>query len=392
MLGVLQPSISRHLAYLVRSDLVTARPVGKWKYYAIIDEPDGLGSDLISCLRSCLADVDVCQADRTRLEGILKRRDCCRHSNTPSSNQPAMMETTEMNTHKKIVETVRSRYAEFATSGRSSQNETVHSVAEGFGYDAEQLASIPAEANMALSCGNPVAQANLQPGEVVVDLGCGGGLDVFLAAKKVGADGKVIGIDMTAEMIDLARGNAVKFGQGAAPGNVEFHLATIDQIPLADASVDCVISNCVINLAPDKKAVFRDAFRVLKPGGRFVVSDIALKKPLPPEVKDDVAAYTGCLAGATTLTVYEKELIEAGFADVQIMDSQADLNAYRRTEGSSCGCSAPKTSTDKSSPNCCSGDNTQAADDSPTKSSNVLDDFDVNVFAASVSVLAMRPE
>ena len=140
-------------------------------------------------------------------------------------------------------------------------------MAEAFGYTPEQLASIPAEANMGLSCGNPTAFASLKPGETVVDLGCGGGLDVFLAAKRVGPNGKAIGIDMTPEMLDLARRNAAKADGGKPIGNVEFHQATIDKLPLPDASVDCVISNCVINLAPDKQAVFREIVRVLKPGG-----------------------------------------------------------------------------------------------------------------------------
>src|SRR4051812_33266816 len=140
---------------------------------------------------------------------------------------------------------------------------------------------------MGLSCGNPTATANLRPGEVVVDLGSGGGLDVFLAAQKVGPAGKAIGIDMTPEMIDLSRKNAAKGGIN----NVEFHLAPIDRLPLPDASVDVVISNCVINLAPDKSAVFREIARVLKPGGRLAVSDIALKQPLPDAIARDVMAY-----------------------------------------------------------------------------------------------------
>jgi arsenite methyltransferase len=164
-------------------------------------------------------------------------------------------------------------------------------VAEAFGYTPEELVSIPAGANTGLSCGNPTATTNLRPGEVVVDLGCGGGLDVFLAAAKVGPTGKAIGIDMTSELLQLARQNAVKGNNGQGFTNVEFHQATIDKLPLPDASVDCVISNCVINLAPDKPAVFREIARVLKPGGRLAVSDIALKKPLPAEIGQDLMAY-----------------------------------------------------------------------------------------------------
>ena len=197
-----------------------------------------------------------------------------------------------------IVEAVRSRYGLVAQSGLSSEQDGVRAVAEAFGYSPEELASIPAEANMGLSCGNPTAIAHLGAGETVVDLGSGGGLDVFLAAEKVGPEGRAIGIDMTPEMIDLARRNAAKRQAAGAPANVEFHLATIDALPLADSSVDCVISNCVINLAPDKPAVFREIARVLKPGGRLAVSDIALKQPLPAEVSNDLMAYVGCIAGA----------------------------------------------------------------------------------------------
>src|SRR5262249_48249809 len=155
--------------------------------------------------------------------------------------------------------------------------------------------------NMGLSCGNPTAFASLRPGETVVDLGCGGGLDVFLAAAKVGPTGKAVGIDMTPEMIARAQQNAAK----QPLGHVAFHLATIDRLPLPDGSADCIISNCVINLAPDKRAVFREMFRVLKPGGRVAVSDIALKKPLPSEVARDVLAYVGCIAGAILVADYE---------------------------------------------------------------------------------------
>jgi arsenite methyltransferase len=238
-----------------------------------------------------------------------------------------------------IEKVVRERYGAVALSGLSSEHSGVRAVAEAFGYTAEELAVIPAGANMGLSCGNPLATASLREGEVVVDLGSGGGLDVFLAARKVGAKGHAIGIDMTPEMIELARRNASKL-EGGAPSNVEFRQATIDELPLEDASVDCVISNCVINLAPDKRAVFREIARVLKPGGRLAVSDIALKRTLPLELSADMLAYVGCVAGAIQIEEYRQWLTEAGFKDVAVIDSGADLNAYSLVEGQS-GCCSP---------------------------------------------------
>src|SRR5471030_1871831 len=163
---------------------------------------------------------------------------------------------------EQILESVKSKYGAVAESSLSSDNAGVRAVAEVFGYTPEELTSIPAEANMGLSCGNPTATAHIRAGEVVVDLGSGGGLDVFLASKMVGPNGRAIGIDMTPAMIERARANAIAGGYT----NVDFHLSTIDRIPLPDASVDCVISNCVINLAPDKQAVFHEISRVLKPG------------------------------------------------------------------------------------------------------------------------------
>src|SRR5262249_45982246 len=207
-----------------------------------------------------------------------------------------------------------------------------------------ELPSLPAEANMGLSCGNPTATANLRPGEVVVDLGSGGGLDVFLAAKKVGPTGKAIGIDMTPEMLARARANAERQGLS----NVEFHEATIDKLPLADASVDCVISNCVVNLAPDKPAVFREIARVLKSGGRLAVSDISLKKPLPPEIGGDLLAYVGCIAGAILVDDYVSGLKAAGFSAVEVVDTEKDLNAYSDVEGQAACCAPPAMSSPSS--------------------------------------------
>jgi SAM-dependent methyltransferase len=269
-----------------------------------------------------------------------------------------------------IHDLVRDRYGQTAKSGLSSNHDGVRAVAEAFGYSQEELESIPAEANMGLSCGNPTATANLRPGEVVVDLGSGGGLDVLLAAKKVGPTGKAVGIDMTPEMIALARKNAAKAGAA----NVEFHQSTIDRIPLPDNSVDVVISNCVINLAPDKPAVFREIARVLKPGGRVAVSDIALKKPLPEEIAKDVMAYVGCISGATMIPEYRQQLRDAGFRDVVIIDTGADLNAYTKVENQS-GCCAPS----KGGGSCCGS------------TPSVLARHNVNDYAASVRVFAVKP-
>jgi arsenite methyltransferase len=288
-----------------------------------------------------------------------------------------------------ILSQVQSLYAAAAASSLSSDHAGVREVAEAFGYTAEELASLPAEANMGLSCGNPTAFANLRPGEVVVDLGCGGGLDVLLAAARVGPTGKAVGIDMTAEMIERARRNAAR--QGA--DNVEFHLAPIDKLPLSDASVNCLVSNCVINLAPDKHAVFREMFRVLKPGGRVAVSDIALKKPLPEELAQNMMAYIGCIAGAVPIEEYRRGLEAAGFAAVQVVDAHKDLNAYALVENQA-GCCTPPMLSATGLPvaeECCA-----PAEDSGQPATihqglaGLLQKYNVNDFAASVQVYATR--
>ena len=305
-----------------------------------------------------------------------------------------------------IAETVRQKYAAVAAGSLTNDSAGVRAVAEAFGYTADELASLPAAANMGLSCGNPTATANLRPGEVVVDLGCGGGIDVFLAARKVGPSGRAIGIDMTPEMIDRARRNAAEQAkQGVA--NVEFHLARMEALPLPAASVDCLISNCVINLATDKAAVFREMFRVLKPGGRVAVSDIALKKPLPDELARSVAAYVGCVAGALPVADYERMLKEAGFAAVQVLDAKSDLNAYAQVEGQA-GCCSPAMEeprpsgpslavTDEewiaASQGCCGASSACDAEPSPVHAglAETLSRYDVNEFAASVRVFAVKP-
>ncbi len=186
------------------------------------------------------------------------------------------------------------------------------------GYSENELNQVPDGANLGLGCGNPTALASLKEGERVLDLGSGAGFDCFLASKKVGASGKVIGVDMTPEMLDKARANAKK----GKYTNVEFRLGEIENLPVADNSVDVIISNCVINLSTDKKRVFEEAFRVLAPGGRLLVSDIVLLKPLPKVIQDSVEAYAGCIAGAEIKEKYLELMRNAGFKEVQVQQEK----------------------------------------------------------------------
>lgn len=269
---------------------------------------------------------------------------------------------------------IQQKYGETARSGLSSDQSGIRAVAEAFGYSAEELSSIPAEANMGLSCGNPLATAHIKEGEIVVDLGSGGGLDVFLAARQVGPTGRVYGIDMTPDMLELARKNAAKSGFE----NVEFREGMIDAIPLENESADLVISNCVINLAPDKRAVFREIYRVLKPGGRVAVSDIALKQELPDELAQSVAALVGCIAGAITFQEYQEGLRAAGFTEVAVIDSGADLTAYAQAEDAA-ACCTPGT--------CCGP---TSAKPMHQDLGEILRKYDVNAYAAAVKVLATK--
>jgi SAM-dependent methyltransferase len=210
---------------------------------------------------------------------------------------------------------VRKGYAEVAKkTSCCGEPET----SERIGYTKRELESVPEGADMSLGCGNPVALASLKNDETVIDLGSGGGLDCFLAAGKVGENGRVIGVDMTPEMIDKARENLRK----SKHKNVEFRLGEIENLPAADSIADVVISNCVINLSPNKERVFKEAFRVLKPGGRLMVSDIVLLGELPEEVKKSVQAYLGCVAGASMKDEYLKMVKNAGFKDVDVMDEK----------------------------------------------------------------------
>ena len=221
-----------------------------------------------------------------------------------------------------IRDAVRERYASAAiavTGSGSSCCSPAIGVGEGFGaelYAIEQTGELPPAAVLAsLGCGNPTALATLLPGQVVLDLGSGGGIDVFLSARRVGPTGMVYGLDMTPEMVDLARRNQKE----ANVTNAEFLLGTIEDIPLADQSVDVIISNCVINLAADKDVVLREAFRVLKPGGLFAISDVVLQRELPTDLQGMMSLWTGCIAGALVIGDYRSRIESAGFVDVEIV-------------------------------------------------------------------------
>ena len=224
-----------------------------------------------------------------------------------------------------IKKKVREGYAQIAKKESSccasvspccSSADLAQTISKNIGYTDEELRSIPEGANLGLGCGNPVALASLAEGETVLDLGSGAGFDCFLAANRVGKEGRVIGVDMTPEMIEKARENAQKGNYQ----NVEFRLGEIENIPAADNSVNVVISNCVINLSPDKSRVFQETFRVLKLGGRLMVSDIVLLKELPEFIRDSIAAYVGCISGAMMKDDYIEAVKKAGFREVRIVD------------------------------------------------------------------------
>jgi len=238
---------------------------------------------------------------------------------------------------EEVRKVVREGYAQVAKSGSSCcapQNPSCCSsnvatdVSKRIGYSDQDIESVPEGANLGLGCGNPVAMASLKEGEVVLDLGSGAGFDCFLAANIVGKTGKVIGVDMTPEMIEKARENA---RQGSFE-NVEFRLGEIENLPTADNHVDVIISNCVVNLSPEKDRVFREAFRVLKPGGRLMVSDIVLLKELPDSIKKSVAAYIGCVAGASVKDEYLDNIKAAGFKEVTIVDETSFPSDYAVTD------------------------------------------------------------
>ena len=215
---------------------------------------------------------------------------------------------------------VREKYGEIAEGRRRGCGcgDCGDDVLLTLGYTAEQKAALPEGADLGLGCGNPLAHAAVRPGETVLDLGSGAGVDCFLAAREVGPSGRVIGVDMTPAMLEKARANAAKGGYA----NVEFRLGEIEHLPVADASVDCIISNCVVNLSPDKPQVFREALRVLRPGGRMLLSDLVLTRPLPAAARQDVALYVGCVAGAALKDEYLDMVRQAGFAEVAVVEER----------------------------------------------------------------------
>lgn len=246
---------------------------------------------------------------------------------------------------EEIRKAVRDRYGKIAnktsecclpSASCCGDENTAGKIGKKIGYSPEDIQSVPDGANLGLGCGNPIALVSLREGETVIDLGSGAGFDCFLAAKKVGKSGRVIGVDMTSEMLDKAKENARK----GSYENVEFRLGEIENLPAADNIADIIISNCVINLSPDKERVFLEAFRVLKPGGRLMVSDIVLLKRLPASLKNSIEAYVGCIAGAVMKDDYIHAVKKAGFQDVKIVDEASfpvkDLVNNPSVEGTSC--------------------------------------------------------
>lgn len=242
-------------------------------------------------------------------------------------------------TEREVRDAVRQRYASVAAGETPAAAERI---ARTVGYSEQDVMAAPEGANLGLGCGNPVALASLRPGDVVLDLGSGAGFDAFLAARAVGSAGRVIGVDMTPEMIAKATANAEKAGIQ----NVEFRAGTIENLPVEDGSVDVILSNCVINLSPDKRRVFAEAFRVLRPDGRLMISDLVTLEELPASVRSSVAAYVGCVAGVSLERDYLRVVREAGFEDVEVVSEKAAAEMLGATDlpSAACACSDPVVS------------------------------------------------
>ncbi|CAE6418528.1 unnamed protein product [Rhizoctonia solani] len=276
---------------------------------------------------------------------------------------------------KSLVHDAYSQTARSLSSASPTEIEHFKRISSAFGYNEGDL-ELVLGANMGLGCGNPVATANIRPGEVIVDLGCGGGMDVILASSKVGDLGRIYGIDMSEDMLKVAKKNV----QARNITNVEFIHSSINALPLPSNTADCVISNCVLNLVPgdEKQATLQEAYRILKPGGRFAISDIVERKPMPEDVKQDAISYVGCVAGALSITGYRQFLTEAGFQDILILDTNADLSVYQQPTPSSSktdGCSSCCTSTCE-----------------PARGGiNPALRYDINEFVGSFTIYALKP-
>ncbi len=254
------------------------------------------------------------------------------------------MEKENLLQSEKIKQTVRDGYSQIAQKGKGCGcgNPKPTEFAQAIGYGQDELEALPEGANMGLSCGNPTAIANLKAGQTVLDLGSGGGIDCFIAAKKVGAEGLVIGVDMTPEMLSKSRKSIPIFTKKTGLNNVEFRLGEIEHLPIADNSIDVVISNCVINLSPDKEQVWKEIGRVLKPSGKVSVSDLALKEDLPKEVKEAVEALVGCISGAVKIDYTLKMMKDAGLTNIKAQEKPYNLDV-----GDNCNDNFYKTIRDK---------------------------------------------
>ncbi|KAJ7437749.1 NAD(P)-binding protein [Mycena latifolia] len=273
-----------------------------------------------------------------------------------------------------LLSTVKNAYSALALTGATPQYAAT--VAQAFGYTVEQLESIPFESHMGLGCGNPTVTATLKPGETVLDLGSGGGIDIFLAASKIGTSGMAIGLDMSPDMIQRARNNAMK--RGYSPPNVCFiECSLTDTLPIKSNSIDCVLSNCVINLLPQsgKTHIFNEIYRVLKPGGRLILDDILAKDLIPAHIRDDMKQYVSCIGGAISVPEYDGLLKMAGFNASLFVDSRADLNIYLTA-----------AALESKTLSCCN-----AASTTPATSAADTGDLDLNQWAASYQIYARKP-
>lgn len=290
---------------------------------------------------------------------------------------------------KEIYEQVHKRYGSVTKSTTGKYEQTV---AKAFGYTEEELAGIPEDANLGLSCGNPTALAKLREGDTVIDLGSGAGFDVLTAAKKVGPAGKAIGVDMNKNMIDKANANkaAMKIS------NAGFIQGVITSVPLSDDAADCIISNCVINLVPasEKQLVFNEMFRILTPGGRVAISDILARKEFTDEIRNNIALYVGCIAGASPVGDYETFLKNAGFQDILIVDTKSDLNVYftaQENESSCCGNEQTNSACGAGLSTCAPQNSSTELADGQDILGNRLGIADFNEWAGSFQVYAVKP-